>query len=145
LTISLTGAETVTGEPIALISGGQATGLNAYGESIDFQVTDASLRLDGPQSGGYFVRVPAGKQFVMVTVRATNTGGQNGVSIYAEQFQVVADGEAVVVYYDVDGAQSVALNGSTEVSYTFLIPGNSSSIQFTVAADGTQPQQIQLK
>jgi hypothetical protein len=51
----------------------------------------------------------------------------------------------VVVYYDVDGAQSVALNGSTEVSYTFLIPGNSSSIQFTVAADGTQPQQIQLK
>lgn len=145
LTIALSGDQTVTGVPIPLSTGGEATGLNQYDESIHFQVLDASLRLDGPQSGGYYVHVPIGMQFLMVTVNATNTGGQNGVSVYAEQFQVVADGVTYVFYYDVNGAQSVALNGSTDVGYTFLIPANAASIQLIVAADGKQPQPIPLK
>lgn len=77
-----------------------------------------------------------GKLFVMVTVKATNTGGQSGVSIYSEQFQVVADGEPFAVSYDVNGAQAVTLNTSTEVSYYFLVPANAASLQLTVAADG---------
>ncbi|MFO7680044.1 MAG: hypothetical protein R6X34_08335 [Chloroflexota bacterium] len=47
--------------------------------------------------------------------------------------------------YDVNGAQAVTLNTSTEVSYYFLIPATAASIQLTVAADDKQPQQIVLK
>ncbi|GIK55286.1 MAG: hypothetical protein BroJett015_09490 [Chloroflexota bacterium] len=136
LTITLTGAETITGQPQPLTTGGEATGLNKYDESILYQVTDASLWLDGPQPGGYYIHAPLGKLFVMVTVKATNTGGQSGVSIYSEQFQVVADGEPFAVSYDVNGAQAVTLNTSTEVSYYFLVPANAASLQLTVAADG---------
>lgn len=145
LTINLTGAETVTGQPTPLVSGGEAAGLNKYDESIQYQVTGASLWLDGPQPGGYYIHVPLGQQFVMVSVKATNTGGQSGVSVYSEQFQILADGTPYAVSYDVNGAQAVTLNTSTEVSYYFLIPANAASIQLTVAADGKQPQQIVLK
>lgn len=145
LTINLTGAETFTGQPTPLTSGGEISGLNKYDESIQYQVTDASLWLDGPQPGGYYIHVPLGQQFVKVTVKVTNTGGQRGVSIYSEQFQILADGELFAVSYDVNGAQAVALNTSTEVSYYFLIPATAASIQLKVAADGKQPQQIVLQ
>lgn len=145
LTIALTGEETVTGQPEPLTTGGEATGLNKYDESIQYQVMDATRWLDGPQPGGYYIHVPLGQEFVMVTVKATNTGGQSGVSIYSEQFQVLADGEPFAVSYDVDGAQAVTLNTSAEVSYYFLIPANAAGIQLTVAADGNQPQQITLR
>ncbi|MBX3060335.1 MAG: hypothetical protein KF770_28080 [Anaerolineae bacterium] len=145
LTIALTGAETITGQPEPLTTGGEATSLNKYDESILYQVIDASIWLDGPQPGGYYIHVPLGKLFVMVTVKATNTGGQSGVSIYSEQFQVSADGEPFAVSYDVNGAQAVTLNTSTEVSYYFLVPAGATSLQLTVAADGKQPQQITLR
>ncbi|HRQ41280.1 MAG TPA: hypothetical protein PLD25_25460 [Chloroflexota bacterium] len=145
LTINLTGAETITGQPTPLTTGGEATGLNKYDESIQYQVIDTSIWLDGPQPGGFYIHVPLGKEFVMVTVKATNTGGQSGVSIYSEQFQILADGEPFAVSYDVNGAQAVTLNTSTEVSYYFLIPANAANLQLTVAADGKQPQQITLR
>lgn len=145
LTINLTGAETITGQPMPLTTGGEATGLNKYDESIQYQVMEASIWLDGPQPGGFYIHVPLGQEFVMVTVQATNTGGQNGVSIYSEQFQILADGTPYAVSYDVNGAQAVTLNTSTEVSFYFLIPANAASIQLTVAADGKQPQQITLR
>ncbi len=145
LTINLTDEETITGQPMPLTTGGEATGLNKYDESIQYQVMDASIWLDGPQPGGFYIHVPLGQEFVMVTVQATNTGGQNGVSIYSEQFQILADGAPYAVSYDVNGAQAVTLNTSTEVSFYFLIPANAASIQLTVAADGKQPQQITLQ
>lgn len=145
LTINLTGDETITGQPEPLTTGGEATGLNKYDESIQYQVMDASIWLDGPQPGGYYIHVPLGQEFVMVTVKATNTGGQSGVSIYSEQFQILADGEPFAVSYDVNGAQAVPLNTSTDVSYYFLIPADAANIHLTVAADGNQPQQIVLR
>ncbi len=145
LTINLTGEETITGQSTPLATGGEATGLNKYDESIQYQVKDASIWLDGPQPGGFYIHVPLGQEFVMVTVQATNTGGQSGVSIYSEQFQIVADGTPYAVSYDVNGAQAVTLNTSAEVSFYFLIPANAASIQLTVAADGKQPQQIGLR
>lgn len=145
LTITLTGDETITGQSRPLITGGEATGLNKYDESIQYQVTDASIWLDGPQPGGYYIHVPLGKEFVKITVKATNTGGQSGVSIYSEQFQILADGEPFAVSYDVNGAQALTLNTSTEVSYYFLVPAGATSLQLTVAADGKQPQQITLR
>ncbi|MEJ5311992.1 MAG: hypothetical protein WHX52_19680 [Anaerolineae bacterium] len=144
LTVALTGAETLTGQAQPLASGGETDGLNKYAESIHFQVKDASLWDDGPQPGGYYIHAPLGRRFLMVTIQATNTGGQNGVSIYAEQFQVLADGVPFAVSYDVDGAQSVALNTSAEVTYYFLIPANTVKVQLVVVADADQPAQIPL-
>lgn len=144
LTIALTGAETVTGQPQPLTSGGAATGLNKYDESIAYEVTEAALWDDGPQPGGYYIHRPLGQRFLMATVHATNTGGQNGVSIYSEQFQVLADGVPFAVSYDVNGAKSVTLNTSTDVSFYFLVPANAATLQLTVAADGQQPAQIPL-
>lgn len=143
LTIALTGPETVTGQSQPL-AGGEATGLNKYDESIQYQITEASLWLDGPQSGGYYVHAPAGQQFLRITAHVTNTGGSSGVSIYAEQFQAVADGTSSAVSYDVNGAQSVTLNASTDVSFYFLVPANAANLAITVAADGTQPATILL-
>jgi len=145
LTIALTGAETATGQPQSLASGGAATGLNKYDESIAYEVTEAALWDDGPQPGGYYIHRPLGQRFLMVTVHATNTGWQNGVSIYSEQFQVLADDVPFAVSYDVNGAQSVTLNTSTDVSFYFLVPANAATLQLTVAADGQQPAQIPLQ
>jgi len=134
----------VTGQPQPLTSGGAATGLNKYDESIAYEVTEAALWDDGPQPGGYYIHRPLGQRFLMATVHATNTGGQNGVSIYSEQFQVLADGVPFAVTYDVNGAKSVTLNTSTDVSFYFLVPANAATLQLTVAADGQQPAQIPL-
>ncbi|MCA9899965.1 MAG: hypothetical protein KC433_17360 [Anaerolineales bacterium] len=143
LTITLTGAETVTGQS-QQFTGGEATGLNKYDESIQYQITEASLWLDGPQSGGYYVHAPAGQRFLRITAHVTNTGGSNGVSIYAEQFQAVADGIPSAVSYDVNGAQSVTLNTSTDVSFYFLVPASAAKLAITVAADGHQSATISL-
>lgn len=143
-TIALTGDATASGQSEALSPGAQVSTVNRYEEGMQFLVKDAALWLDAPQPGGYFVRAPLGQRFLSVTLEVTNTGGQNGVSVYAEQFQALADGAPAAVSYDMHGAQSVPLNTSTEVAYYFPAPAGAADFQLVVAADGSQPAQIAL-
>jgi len=128
----------------ALVPGPEVSAPTRYGEPVIYSVSQATLLLDGPRSGGFYERTSDAQRFLRAVVTALNKGGRNGVSIGQESFELWADdqslNQAVGMF-----ARTVAYNQSNDFELFYRVPADAKSLTLKVGTDGKHPGQIELR
>lgn len=115
-TVPLTGEVSPTIYPVVPLRGAAVTGQNERGETMDYEVVEGVMTIDGP--GG---RAPLGKRFIRVTLNVTN-GAPGGILVSGADFKLRADGVLSDMVYDETGGMTPSTGVRSQVIVWFLIP-----------------------
>lgn len=135
-TLPLDGPQPQAQYPVKLSATGETTLKEA---GMLFGILSASIDLDGFGS-----RAPAGKRYLIVSVRASNKNAPNGYPVAADTFRLLVDGTPSAPEKIDPCCEVVEQPGSKEFTMAFIVPATASSAELEVGEVGKETARISL-